>query len=90
MFAIIMTRLQEIRINYGSSAKWRDDPKLFYSIATSEDYDSVALILSGSAKQLAGALAFHASKDKDVATAILMAAEIIRSMNTKKSSGFEA
>lgn len=51
--------------------------KLLYCVAASEEYDNVALILSGSTERLAGLFAFHASKDKDVATAILMAAEVI-------------
>lgn len=68
-----------------------DKDKLLYCVAASEEYDNVALILSGSTERLAGLFAFHASKDKDVAAAILMAAEVIRKrMNTKKSSSFEA
>lgn len=55
-----------------------DKDKLLYAIASSEEHNSVALIFSGTAKQLAGALAFHASKDEHVATAVLMAAEIVK------------
>jgi len=68
-----------------------DKDKLFYSIAISEEHDNATLILSGSAKQLAGALAFHASKDKDVAAAVLMAAEAVKNrMAAKQACKYDA
>ena len=68
-----------------------DKDKLFYSIAISEEHDSVALILSGSSKQLAGALVFHASKNETVAAAVLMAAEIVKSrMAAKQTCKYDA